>query len=168
MNWELLLVQTLNGVQYGLLLFLIAGGLTLIFGILNVINLAHGSFYMIGAYLAYALTERTGNLWLAILIGLPVAVLLGLLIERLMIRFLYTRDHLSQVLGTFAILLMCNEAVRWIWGSQPVMLSAPDALAGPVELLPGFYYPAYRLLIIGVGLVVAFGGLPALSFGRPA
>src|SRR5687767_14290670 len=93
-----LLIQVLNGVQYGLLLFLIASGLTLVFGILNVINLAHGSFYMIGAYLAYALTLRTGSLWLAILLGLPIAVLLGLLVERLMIRFLYTRDHLYQVL----------------------------------------------------------------------
>lgn len=157
MTGILVLEQALNGLQFGLMLFLLAAGLTLVFGIMDMINLAHGSLYMVGAYLVAAATAASGSFWIGLGAGIVGAAVFGVLLELTVLRRLYTRDHLSQVLGTFAILLMCNEAVRWIWGSQPVMLSAPDALAGPVELLSGFYYPAYRLLIIGVGLVVAVG-----------
>ncbi|MCZ8250993.1 MAG: branched-chain amino acid ABC transporter permease [Hylemonella sp.] len=157
MTGILVLEQALNGLQFGLMLFLLAAGLTLVFGIMDMINLAHGSLYMVGAYLVAAATAASGSFWIGLGAGVVGAAVFGVLLELTVLRRLYTRDHLSQVLGTFAILLMCNEAVRWVWGSQPVMLSAPDALAGPVELLPGFYYPAYRLLIIGVGLLVAVG-----------
>ncbi|MBX9961155.1 MAG: branched-chain amino acid ABC transporter permease, partial [Burkholderiaceae bacterium] len=157
MTGILVLEQALNGLQFGLMLFLLAAGLTLVFGIMDMINLAHGSLYMVGAYLVAAATAASGSFWIGLGAGIVGAAVFGVLLELSILRRLYTRDHLSQVLGTFAILLMCNEAVRFIWGSQPVMLSAPDALAGPVEVLPGFYYPAYRLLIIGVGLVVALG-----------
>jgi|UniRef100_UPI0035B21518 branched-chain amino acid transport system permease protein len=157
MTGILVLEQALNGLQFGLMLFLLAAGLTLVFGIMDMINLAHGSLYMMGAYLVAAATAASGSFWIGLGAGIVGAAVFGVLLELSILRRLYTRDHLSQVLGTFAILLMCNEAVRFIWGSQPVMLSAPDALAGPVEVLPGFYYPAYRLLIIGVGLVVALG-----------
>jgi branched-chain amino acid transport system permease protein len=149
-----LLIQVLNGVQYGLLLFLIAGGLTLIFGILNVINLAHGSFYMIGAYLAYALTERTGNLWLAILIGLPVAVLLGLLVERLMIRFLYTRDHLYQVLLTYGLILVFNELQSLIFGNDVHGVPVPPAFQYSIPLTENLSYPVYRLVVSGICLAM--------------
>lgn len=157
MTGILLLEQALNGLQFGLMLFLLAAGLTLVFGIMDMINLAHGSLYMVGAYLVAAATAASGSFWLGLAAGVAGAALFGVLLELTVLRRLYTRDHLSQVLGTFAILLMCNEMVRFIWGSQPVLLSAPEALAGPVELLPGFYYPAYRLLIIAVGLLVALG-----------
>jgi branched-chain amino acid transport system permease protein len=149
-----LLIQVLNGVQYGLLLFLIASGLTLVFGILNVINLAHGSFYMIGAYLAYALTLRTGSLWLAILLGLPIAVLLGLLVERLMIRFLYTRDHLYQVLLTYGLILIFNELQSLIFGNDVHGVPVPAALQYSIPLTENLSYPVYRLVVSGICLVM--------------
>ena len=155
MTTILVLEQALNGLQFGLMLFLLAAGLTLVFGIMDMINLAHGSLYMVGAYLVAAATTASGSFWLGLLVGIVGAAVFGVLLELTILRRLYQRDHLSQVLGTFAILLMCNEAVRFIWGSQPVLLSPPAALAGPVELAPGFSYPAYRLLIIGVGLLAA-------------
>jgi branched-chain amino acid transport system permease protein len=151
----LLLEQTLNGLQFGLMLFLLAAGLTLVFGIMDMINLAHGSIYMIGAYLIASATAASGTFWIGLAAGVAGTAVVGVLLEVTVLRRLYERDHLSQVLGTFAILLMSNEAVRMIWGSQPLALNPPAALAGPVELLPGFVYPAYRLLIIGVGLAVA-------------
>ncbi|MEK8047432.1 MAG: branched-chain amino acid ABC transporter permease [Burkholderiales bacterium PBB6] len=151
----LILEQALNGLQFGLMLFLLAAGLTLVFGIMDMINLAHGSLYMVGAYLVASATAASGSFALGLLAGVVGAAAFGLLLEVVVLRRLYQRDHLSQVLGTFAILLMCNEAVRFVWGSQPIGASAPAALSGPVELLPGFFYPAYRLLIIGAGLAVA-------------
>ena len=155
MTGILLFEQSLNGLQFGLMLFLLAAGLTLVFGIMDMINLAHGSLYMVGAYLAATASAATGSFWWGLGAGVAGAALSGALLETTVLRRLYARDHLSQVLGTFAILLMCNEAVRMVWGSQPIALSPPPSLAGPVELLPGFSYPAYRLLIIGVGLAVA-------------
>ncbi|MGE5866844.1 MAG: branched-chain amino acid ABC transporter permease [Rhizobacter sp.] len=155
MTGILVLEQSLNGLQFGLMLFLLAAGLTLVFGIMDMINLAHGSLYMVGAYLIAAATGASGSFWLGLLAGIVGTAVFGMLLELAVLRRLYRRDHLSQVLGTFAILLMCNEAVRWIWGSQPLTLNPPAALAGPVELLPGFWYPAFRLLVIGVGLAVA-------------
>lgn len=155
MDGILVAEQALNGLQFGLMLFLLAAGLTLVFGIMDMINLAHGSLYMVGAYLVATATAASGSFVFGLAAGVAGAAVFGMLLELTVLRRLYERDHLSQVLGTFAILLMCNEGVRWLWGSQPVPLSAPAALAGPVELLPGFFYPAYRLLIIGVGLLVA-------------
>ena len=151
----MLVEQSLNGLQLGLMLFLLAAGLTLVFGIMDMINLAHGSLYMVGAYLIATLTSVTGSWVNGLLLGVLATAALAVLLELSVLRRLYQRDHLSQVLGTFAILLMCNEAVRMIWGPQPLPLNPPAALSGPVELLPGLMYPAYRLLIIGVGLAVA-------------
>ncbi|KQY86770.1 branched-chain amino acid ABC transporter permease [Pelomonas sp. Root1444] len=155
MDWILLTEQALNGLQFGLMLFLLAAGLTLVFGIMDMINLAHGSLYMVGAYLAAAVAAATGSFLLAVLAALVGTAVLGMALEVTLLRRLYARDHLSQVLATFALILMLNEGVRILWGDQPLMLNTPAALSGPVELLPGLHYPAYRLLIIGVGLAVA-------------
>lgn len=137
------------------MLFLLAAGLTLVFGIMDMINLAHGSLYMIGAYLTATFVGLLGNFWLAVLLAVLGTALVGMLLELSVLRQLYRRDHLSQVLATFALILIINEVVRIIWGSQPLLLSAPEGLSGPVELLPGLSYSAYRLTIIGVGLLVA-------------
>jgi branched-chain amino acid transport system permease protein len=151
----LVVEQLLNGLQFGLMLFLLAAGLTLVFGIMDMINLAHGSLYMVGAYLIATIAAASGSFWIGLAGGVVATAVVGVLLELTVLRRLYERDHLSQVLGTFAILLMANEGVRMVWGSQPVPMAMPPALAGPVELLPGFSYPAYRLFIIGVGLAVA-------------
>ncbi|HSN78784.1 MAG TPA: branched-chain amino acid ABC transporter permease [Rhodoferax sp.] len=155
MTGILVLEQSLNGLQFGLMLFLLAAGLTLVFGIMDMINLAHGSIYMIGAYLIASIALASGSFWLGLALGIVATAAIGALLELAVLRRLYQRDHLSQVLGTFAILLMSNEAVRMVWGSQPIALNPPAALSGPVELLPGFSYPAYRLFIIAVGLAAA-------------
>ena len=146
--------QGLNGLQFGLMLFLLAAGLTLVFGIMDMINLAHGSLYMLGAFVAAALVQATGSFAAGVLLAIPATGVLGMLLEVSLFRKLYQRDHLSQVLATFALILIANEAVRLVWGSDAA-LPMPQALSGPVELLPGLYYPAYRLLIIAVGLLVA-------------
>lgn len=151
---QLVLEQALNGLQFGLMLFLLAAGLTLVFGIMDMINLSHGSLYMGGAYLAAAAVERSGSFALGVLGAVAGMIVVGALLERLVLRRFYQRDHLAQVLATFALILIANETVRIVWGPQPVMLNAPEALAGPVEIF-GFSYPAYRLLIIGVGIGVA-------------
>ncbi|HET7764277.1 MAG TPA: branched-chain amino acid ABC transporter permease [Burkholderiales bacterium] len=154
MSWVLILEQLLNGLQFGLMLFLLAAGLTLVFGIMDMINLAHGSLYMLGAFLAAALVQATGSFALGVLLAVPATALAGMLIEVSVLRTLYARDHLSQVLATFALILILNEAVRIVWGTD-LPLPMPAALSGPVQLLPGMVYPAYRLLIIGVGAAVA-------------
>ena len=154
MSWILILEQLLNGLQFGLMLFLLAAGLTLVFGIMDMINLAHGSLYMLGAFIAAALVQATGSFALGVLLAVPATALVGMLIEVSVLRTLYARDHLSQVLATFALILILNEAVRIVWGTD-LPLPMPAALSGPVELLPGMFYPAYRLLIIGVGAAVA-------------
>jgi branched-chain amino acid transport system permease protein len=151
---QLILEQTLNGLQFGLMLFLLAAGLTLVFGIMDCINLAHGSLYMVGAYLVAAAAQAADSFWIGLGAGVAGAAVLGLLLELSLFRQLYKRDHLSQVLATFALILIANEAVRMIWGAQPVMLNPPEALSGPVEIA-GFFYPAYRLVIIAFGLAVA-------------
>ena len=154
MSWVLIAEQALNGLQFGLMLFLLAAGLTLVFGIMDMINLAHGSLYMLGAFIAASLVQATGSFVLGVLLAVPATALAGMVLETLLLRHLYQRDHLSQVLATFALILILNEAVRLIWGSD-APLPMPASLSGPVELLPGLFYPAYRLLIIGVGLLVA-------------
>lgn len=155
MNGILILEQLLNSLQFGLMLFLLAAGLTLVFGIMDMINLAHGSLYMIGAYLIATIATAADSFWVGLAGGITATIVVGAVLEYTIIRHLYRRDHLSQVLGTFAILLMANEGVRMIWGSQPIPMAMPEALSGPVQLLPGFTYPAYRLFIIVVGLAVA-------------
>ncbi|WP_027715234.1 branched-chain amino acid ABC transporter permease [Desulfuromonas sp. TF] len=149
------LVQLLNGIQYGFLLFLVASGLTLLFGIMGIINLAHGSFYMIGAYLSYWLSGMTGSLWLGILLGLPLALILGYAVERFAISFLYRRDHLYQVLLTFALILVFNELQRILWGNNVHGVAIPAALAGSIPLTENQVYPVYRLFISAACIVIA-------------
>ena len=151
----LVLEQLLNGLQLGITLFLMSAGLTLVFGIMRVINLAHGSFYMIGAYVGATVAAASGSFLLGILAALAAAGLAGMIVEILLLRRLYQREHLAQVLATFGLILFCNELTRIIWGRQPLFMEAPPWLAGSVELLPGLPYPAYRLAVIVVGLLVA-------------
>lgn len=148
-------VQLLNGLQYGLLLFLIASGLTLIFGIMGIINLAHGAMYMIGAYLVYDLTLRLGNFWIAILVAVPIAIVLGLIIERLFLDTLYKRDHLYQVLLTFGLILVLNEAQRLIWGSDVHSVPVPAPFDASLQLTDNLQYSVYRLFVMGVCLALA-------------
>jgi branched-chain amino acid transport system permease protein len=150
----LLLEQLLNGVQFGIMLFLMAAGLTLIFGIMNLINLAHGSLYMIGAYVAAANFGATHSFLLALGTAILAAAVLGAAIEVIVFRALYRRDHLDQVLATFGLILFFNEMVRMIWGATALYMQVPPALSAQVMLLPGMPYPAYRLAIIGTGLLV--------------
>jgi branched-chain amino acid transport system permease protein len=151
----LLAEQALNGLQLGLMLFLMAAGLTLVLGIMDMINLAHGSLYMIGAYLTAAFVQATGSFLAAVPLAIAATALVAALLEVTLLRTLYRRDHLSQVLATFALLLIANETVRIVWGAQPIALATPAALSGPVELMPGLTYPAWRLLLIAVGVAVA-------------
>ena len=151
---QLVLEQALNGLQFGLMLFLLAAGLTLVFGIMDMINLAHGSLYMVGAFLAAAVTEVSGSFLTGIGAAMIGTAALAAVLEVVLLRRLYARNHLAQVLATFALILIANECVRVIWGAQTLMLNAPEALSGPVKI-GGFLYPAYRLLIIGVGALVA-------------
>jgi branched-chain amino acid transport system permease protein len=155
MDAILLAEQALNGLQFGLMLFLLAAGLTLVFGIMDMINLAHGSLYMVGAYLAASVATASGSFVLAVLAAMAGTAVLGALLEVSLLRQLYQRDHLHQVLATFGLILMANEAVRMIWGPEAQSLNPPAALSGPVELGAELFYPAYRLMIIGVGLTVA-------------
>src|SRR5512136_1671473 len=143
MTTTLLLEQLLNGLQFGLMLFLIAAGLTLVFGIMDVLNLAHGSLYMIGAYLAATLIGATGSFLAGLVLAVAATGVIGIVLELLLVRRLYQRDHLSQVLATFAVILIANDLVKMIWGPAPILLAAPAALSGPVELLPDFLYPSY-------------------------
>jgi branched-chain amino acid transport system permease protein len=152
----LVLEQILNGLQFGVALFLLAAGLTLIFGIMGVINLAHGSLYMIGAYGAALAAERTGSFVVAILAGLAAAGVAGLLVEFIVIRKLYFRGHVQQVLATFGLILFINEGVTMLFGRQPLFVAVPQVLSGAVEIIPGVPYPTYRLAVIAVGLLVAF------------
>ncbi|MFN3688778.1 branched-chain amino acid ABC transporter permease [Salinarimonas sp.] len=155
MYTTLILVQTLNGLQFGVILFLIAAGLTLVFGVMDFINLAHGVQYMIGAYFVFAFTTMTGSFGLGLLLALPAALAFGLLLEALVFRHLYDRDHLEQVLATFGIILFLNQGVKVVWGASPLFVPVPELLQGSIEIMPGFFYPIYRLAIIAAGLGVA-------------
>jgi branched-chain amino acid transport system permease protein len=151
----LVLEQCLNGLQLGVMLFLMAAGLTLVFGIMNLVNLAHGSLYMVGAYLAATVFPRTGSFLLAAAAALAGALLVGVVVEVVALRTLYERDHLDQVLATFGLILFFNEAVSIVWGRTAMHASVPAALSGQVQILPGVPYPAYRAVVILVGLAVA-------------
>ncbi|MGR3344527.1 MAG: branched-chain amino acid ABC transporter permease [Paracoccaceae bacterium] len=157
MSLILLIEQVLNGLQFGVMLFLMAAGLTLIFGVMGLINLAHGSLYMVGAFAAAAVAGWTGSFLLALVASLAAAAAAGALVELLVIRRLYACDHLDQVLATFALIMIFSEGTRWIFGSFPLFLDVPDALSGPITLPGGIQYPLYRLTLILIGLAVALG-----------
>ena len=155
MTTVLVFEQLLNGVQLGVMLFLMAAGLTLVLGIMNLVNLAHGALYMVGAYLATAAAQWTGSYPLGVALGLAGALVVGMAVEVTTIRPLYSRDHLDQVLATFGLILFFNELVAIVWGRASLYTSLPGWLQGHVQLLPGSTYPVYRLAIIAVGLAVA-------------
>ncbi|MEY2617494.1 MAG: hypothetical protein RL522_496 [Pseudomonadota bacterium] len=157
MSLENFLIQLLNSVQYGLLLFMLAAGLTLIFGIMGVVNLAHGSFYMLGAYLAWWLSRNLGSLTLAILVGAVLAVVLGLLLEKLLFRFFYHRDHLDQVLLTFGLIYIFEESRSLLWGDDVHGVEIPAQLSASIPLTDTLSYPVYRLFMSGVCIVLALG-----------
>ena len=154
MSSALIVTQLLNGLQVGVLLFLLAAGLTLVFGIMNFVNLAHGSLYMVGAYLAAAATAGSGSFLVGAVAGILGTLVVGLIVDRVVLAGLYRREHLDQVLATFGLVLFFNEAVRIVWGPSPLYSQTPAWLDGTVQLL-GFGYATYRLAIIAVGLAVA-------------
>src|SRR5258708_24870500 len=156
----LVVEQFLNGLQFGLLLFLLAAGLTLVFGIMDFVNLAHGSLYMMGAYFAATFVAWTGSFVLGAILALGATLVLGIVLEFTALRHLYGRDHLDHVLATFGLILFFNEAVRLIWGPAGLALPLPAWLSVPVQIVPGIHYPAYRLPV----LLVAPAGGPVLFF----
>ncbi len=166
MSGTLFLVQVLNGLQLGVLLFLIAAGLTLVFGVMDFINLAHGVQYMLGAYLAVAFYGVVGNFLGALVLALVAALAFGLLLEFLVFRHLYGRDHLDQVIATFGIILFLNHAVRMIWGAAPLTLPVPEYFTGSIVLMNGLLYPVWRLVIIASGLAVAVGLYGLVTYTR--
>src|SRR5688572_25043517 len=149
--------QCLNGLQFGLLLFLLAAGLTLVFGIMDLVNLAHGSFYMLGAYFAATFTTLTGHFIGGVVLALAATLIVGMAVEVIAMRRLYGRDHLDHVLATFGLLLFFNELVRVFWGPAGMNLTLPAWLNTSVQILPGVHYSMYRLSIIIVALAVALG-----------
>ncbi|MGB5986369.1 MAG: branched-chain amino acid ABC transporter permease [Desulfobacterales bacterium] len=153
----LLIEQLLNGLQLGMMLFLMSTGLTLVFGIMQVINLAHGSFYMIGAYVGATVTAHSGSFLLGIAAALCAAALTGMAVEAVVLRRLYRREHIDQVLATFGLIMFFNELTRIVWGRQPLFLDVPPWLSGTVEILPNVPYPSYRLAVIAVGIAVGLG-----------
>lgn len=157
MTLALLIEQLLNGLQLGVMLFLMAAGLTLVFGVMGLINLAHGALYMTGAFVCAWVAGTTGSFWLGLAAAVPAAALVGAVVEVMVIRRLYARDHLDQVLATFALILIFAEGARMIFGGQPMWLDIPEALSGHLRLPGGAAYPVYRLAIIGAGLAVAAG-----------
>ena len=154
MPLTLIVEQLLNGLQLGLMLFLLAAGLTLVFGIMDMINLAHGSLYMIGAYIAASAIAASGSFLIGLAAAIAGTAAIAIALEMTILRRLYRRSHLAQVLATFALILIANEAVRMVWGSQPILLNMPAGLSGPVDF-GGFTYPAYRLVVIAAGLAIA-------------
>lgn len=156
MDLTFFLEQIFNGLGYGFMLFLLAAGLTLVFGIMDTLNLAHGSLFMAGGYVSATVHAQSGSFVAAVLVAVLVTVLLALLLEALLVRRLYGRDHLSQVLATFGIVLVADDVVKFFWGPSPIMAPTPALLSGPVDLL-GLPYSSYRLLILGAGLAVAAG-----------
>ncbi|MFL4985430.1 MAG: branched-chain amino acid ABC transporter permease [Xanthobacteraceae bacterium] len=166
MSITLLIVQVLNGLQLGLLLFLIAAGLTLVFGVMNFINLAHGVQYMLGAYLAVMFYAITGNFLAALALALAASLALGLVLEFAVLRHLYDRDHLDQVIATFGIILFLNQGVKFIWGAAPLSLPIPEMFSGSLALMPGLLYPVWRLVIIAAGLATAAALYGVVAYTR--
>ena len=154
---SLILLQTVNGLQFGLILFLIAAGLTLVFGVMDFINLAHGVQYMLGAYFAATFAAWTGSFWAGLALALPACLAVSLALEVVVFRPLYARDHLDQVLATFGVIIFLNQAVHVVFGPAPLSMEMPDVLSGSIVLTNGLNYPVYRLAIIGAGLAVAAG-----------
>lgn len=163
---NLFVLQLLNGVQLGVLLFLIAAGLTLVFGIMDVVNLAHGVLYMVGAYFVATFAALTGSFWWGLLLTLPAAVLVGLILEVVVIRRLYARSHLDQVLATFGLVMIANETVKIVWGVSPLSVPMPEILSGSVPLMGPLRYPVYRIAIIVAGLAVAAGLFVVINHTR--
>jgi branched-chain amino acid transport system permease protein len=157
MSTTLFVVQLLNGLQLGILLFLVAAGLTLVFGVMDFINLAHGVQYMLGAYLSVAFYRLTGDFFAAAALALPASLLAGLVLEVAVFRHLYQRGHLEQVLATFGVILLLNQGVKIIWGAAPLNMPVPDLLSASVPLMDGLRYPVYRFAILAAGLAVAAG-----------
>ncbi|MBX8799592.1 branched-chain amino acid ABC transporter permease [Ochrobactrum sp. MR28] len=157
MSSALFIEQLLNGLQFGIMLFLMAAGLTLIFGVMGVINLAHGSLFMVGAFACAVVATATGSFWLGLIASLIAAACAGAIMEMVLIRRLYNRSHLDQVLATFALILIFSDATRWIFGSFPLYLDIPPLLQGSVTLPGGSQYQLYRLAIIAAGIIVAIG-----------
>jgi branched-chain amino acid transport system permease protein len=155
MTWLLFVEQLLNGIQFGVFLFLVSAGLTLVLGIMNVVNLAHGSLYMLGAYLASTFLTLTGSFVLAMILMIPSILIVGILIERIVLRTMYDRDHMDQVLATFGLILFFNQGVIMLWGPDSQPINIPSFLDGSVEIVPGAPYPVFRLAIIAAGLLVA-------------
>jgi branched-chain amino acid transport system permease protein len=153
----LLLEQSINGLQLGMMLFLIAAGLTLVLGIMNLVNLTHGSLFMMGAYFCATLIKWSGSFMLGVALALVAVAVLGVLVEFLVLRYFYERDHLDQVLATFGMILFFNELVKILWGPASIFMEMPAALSGQIEIVQGLRYPAYRLLLVGVGATVAVG-----------
>lgn len=166
MSLLLFVEQLLNGLQFGMTLFLTAAGLTLVFGVMGLINLAHGSLFMVGAFAAAAVSAATGSFLLAMAASIAAAAAAGALVEVVVIRRLYRRDHLDQVLATFALIMIFSEATRWLFGSFPLYLNIPTYLSGPITLPGGIEYPLYRLTIIAVGLLIAIGLFQLISRTR--
>ena len=155
MDAVFLLEQALNGLGYGLMLFLLAAGLSLVFGIMDTLNLAHGALFMAGGYVSATVHTASGSFLLAVLVGVAATVLVAALLEVLLMRRLYARDHLAQVLATFALILIADDVVKAIWGPSPIMAPTPPALSGPIQLFGFLPYPSYRLLIVVAGLASA-------------
>ncbi|MDC0607824.1 branched-chain amino acid ABC transporter permease [Amylibacter sp.] len=166
MSISLFLEQVLNGLQFGVMLFLMSAGLTLVFGVMGLINLAHGSLYMIGAFAAAAIASWTGSFWLGLVASLMAAAIAGVIVEIVIIRRLYKRDHLDQVLATFALILLFSEAMRWIFGAFPLFLDVPEILSGTLSLPLGIEYSKYRMMIIVVGILIAVGLFSLISKTR--
>lgn len=157
MDWALVITQMLNGLQLGILLFLLSAGLTLTFGIMDFINLAHGAFYMIGALICAALTIHLDSFWLGLLIAVPLTAVIGLITEYVIIRHLYQRDHLEHVLATFGLILIFDTLAHIIFGAEGISVPLPPVLNGQVTLFGDLVFPTYRVLIISVGLLIALG-----------
>jgi branched-chain amino acid transport system permease protein len=163
---NLFVIQLLNGIQFGILLFLVAAGLTLVFGIMDFINLAHGVQYMVGAYFAATFTALTGSFFIGLAITLPAALVFGIVLDLLIFRHLYGRNHLDQVLATFGLILILNETAKIIWGAAPISVPIPEALSGSMPLIGNLRYPIFRLAIIAAGLAVAAGLYLMVNYTR--
>ena len=166
MDGALILIQILNGLQLGVLLFLLAAGLTLVFGIMDFINLAHGAFYMLGAFICATLTIWFDSFLIAVLLSVPITFVIGVVVELGVARQLYQADHLEQILATFGLILIADTLVQMIWGPEGMTFALPEVLNGQVQLLYGVEFPVYRVLIISVGLLVALALYLVVSHTR--